>query len=197
MYYAVKKVINYDPAALSEQSTEEHAALNGDTQYAETVKAARRADVIYAICICPILPAFTVAAIFFASSAPNARWYALIPLTIFIISILLSRVFRNKRDKAEGKRDAIYCSHISLAVDYYDTIQNNRILACYGKPNTEDKDLFDLTVVTIPKGQSEYEFEENPAKRTVCCPFSGVSLSRAGHDNLVLDLDHELLCFME
>lgn len=196
MYYAVKKVINSDPEALEKQYVEDYAALHSDPQYAELVKEGKKMDSLYATCMIFVLPAFVAATALSVSSAPTSL-YAFIPLAILILSIFLARMFRNKKNEATKKKGAVFCNHVAFASEYYNAIQGNRIIACYGKVDDEDKDCFELTIVTVPKSQPKSESEDAPTEHTLSFPFCGDSLSLADHDNLVLDLDHEVLCFME
>lgn len=196
MYYAVKKVINSDPEALEKQYAEDYAALNSDTQYAELVKEERKMDSLYATCMIFVLPAFVAATALSVSSAPTSL-YAFIPLVILILSIFLARLFRSKKSEITTKKGAVFCNHVAFASEYYNAIRDNRIIACYGKADDEDKDCFELTIITVPKNQPKNESEDAPTEHTLSFPFCGDSLSHADHDNLVLDLDHEVLCFME
>ena len=95
------------------------------------------------------------------------------------------------------RKDAVFCNHVAFASEYYNAIRGNRIIACYGKADAEDEDCFELTIVTVPKSQPKNKFEGEPTEHTISFPFNGESMVLADHDNLVLDLDHEVLCFME
>lgn len=106
-------------------------------------------------------------------------------------------MFRSKKNEAARKKRAIFCNHVSLSSEYYDVVRDSRILACYGKVDDEDEDLFNLTIVTVPKMQPEVESEDTPSEYESPFPFNGESLSLADRDNLVLDMGHEAMCFME
>lgn len=196
MYYAVRKVINSDPEALAKQYAEDYAALNADTQYAELIKEERKAGKASTACLFATLPAIAVATALCLFPAPTC-FYTLIPSVILIFSALLSYAFRYKKSEAIQKKGAIFCNHVAATSEYYNAIQGNRILACYGKPDAEDAGFFELTITTVPKSQSRNESEDAPIEHTISFPFCSGSLSCADHDNLVLDLDHEVLCFME
>lgn len=196
MYYAVKKIINSNPEALEKQYLEDYAALNSDTQYAALVEDERKADRAYTVCMFLILPAFVAAT---ALSVTHARTplFVFIPLALMILCFILARKFRIKESETSKKKDTVSCNHVAFASEYYNAIRGNRIIACYGKVDAEDEDCFELTIVTVPKSQPKNESEEDPTEHTLSFPFNGDSMDLAGHDNLVLDLDHELLCFME
>lgn len=196
MYYAVKKVINSNPEALERQYVEDYAELSNDPQYADLTKEEKRARNAYAICTILILPAFVAAMALSVSPAP-ASLFAFIPLALLILSVIFARKLRSKKSEVTRKKSAVFCSHVAFASEYYDAVRGNRIIACYGKPDTEDADCFELTIVTVPKSQPKSESEDAPTEHTISFPFCGDSLSCANHDNLVLDLNHEVLCFME
>lgn len=196
MYYAVKKVINSNPEALKKQYAEDYAELNSDPQYAELIKEEKKAGRAYAICTFLILPAFVAALVLSVSPAP-ASLFAFIPLALLILSVIFTRKLRSKISAVVKKKSAVFCNHVAFASEYYDAIQGNRIIVCYGRVDAEDEDFFELTIVTVPKSQPKNESEEGPTEHTLSFPFNGESMDLAGHDNLVLDLDHELLCFME
>lgn len=196
MYYAVKKVINSNPEALERQYVEDYAELSNDPQYADLTKEEKRARNAYTICTILILPAFVAATALSVSPAPTSL-FAFIPLALLILSVIFARKLRSKKSEVIRKKSAVFCSHVAFASEYYDAVRGNRIIACYGKPDAEDADCFELTIVTIPKSQPRSESEAAPTEHTISFPFCGDSLSLAGHDNLVLDLDHEVLCFME
>lgn len=197
MYYAVKKVINSDPEALEKQYAEDYAALNSDPQYAALVaEEYKRAGRACTACVFLILPAFVATMALSISHAPTSL-SAFIPLAIMILCFILARKFRRKASETGKKKDAVFCNHVAFASEYYNAIQGNRIIACYGKVDDEDEDFFELTIVTVPKSQPKSESEDAPTEHTLSFPFCGDSLSLADHDNLVLDLDHEVLCFME
>lgn len=196
MYYAVKKVINSNPEALERQYVEDYAELNSDPQYAELTKEEKKASRAYTICTILILPAFVAATALSVSPAPTSL-FAFIPLALLILSVIFARKLRSKKSEVIRKKSAVFCSHVAFASEYYDAVRGNRIIACYGKPDVEDADCFELTIVTIPKSQPRSESEAAPTEHTISFPFCGDSLSCADHDNLVLDLDHEVLCFME
>lgn len=196
MYYAVKKVINSNPEALERQYVKDYAEMSSDLQYADLTKEEKRARSAYAICTILILPAF-VAATALSVSPPPTSLFAFIPLALLILSVIFARKLRSKKSEVIRKKSAVFCSHVAFASEYYDAVRGNRIIACYGKPDAEDADCFELTIVTIPKSQPRSESEAAPTEHTISFPFCGDSLSLAGHDNLVLDLDHEVLCFME
>ena len=194
MYFAVKKVINYDPAALAEQSAKAHAALDSDTQYAKLVKTERKADTACVICTVPILPAFFAATFLFSPAASEA-FYAFIPLTILALNVLLVCLFRSKRRTVRDERDAAFRIHVSFAVEYYDIIQSHRIIACYGKMSSAASDMFELTIVTIPKSQMKTESEEYPAEHTLRLLFNPATFPLAHYDNLVLNVAAGTLYF--
>lgn len=196
MYYAVKKVINSNPEALERQYVGDYAELSNNPQYADLTKEEKRARSAYAICTILILPAFVAATALSVSPAPTSL-FAFIPLALLILSVIFARKLRSKKSEVTRKKSAVFCSHVAFASEYYDAVRGNRIIACYGKPHAEDADCFELTIVTIPKSQPRSESEDAPTEHTISFPFCGDSLSLANHDNLVLDLDHEVLCFME
>lgn len=196
MYYAVKKVINSNPESLERQYVEDYAELNSGPQYAELIKAEKKAARVHAICTIFILPAFVAATTLSVSPAP-VSFFALIPLVLMILSVVFARKLRSKRGEIIRKKSAVFYSHVALAAEYYNTVRGNRIIACYGRVDAEDEDFFELTIVTVPKSQPKNESEEGPTEHTLSFPFNGESMDLTGHDNLVLDLDHELLCFME
>lgn len=197
MYFAVKQVINSNPEALEKQYVEDYAALNSDTQYAAlAAEEYKRAGRACTACVFLILPAFVATMALSVSHAPTSL-SAFIPLAIMILFFILARKFRRKASETGKKKDAVFCNHVAFASEYYNAIQGNRIIACYGKVDDEDEDFFELTIVTVPKRQPRSESEDTPTKHTIPFPFNGESLSLAGHDNLVLDLDHEVLCFTE
>lgn len=196
MYYAVKKVINSNPEALERQYVEDYAELSSDPQYADLTKEEKRARSAYAICTILILPAFAAAMVLSVSPAPTSL-FAFIPLALLILSVIFARKLRSKKSEVTRKKGAVFCNHVAFASEYYDAVRGNRIIACYGKPDAEDADCFELTIVTVPKSQPKSESEDAPTEHTISFPFCGDSLSCADHDNLVLDLDYEVLCFME
>ena len=197
MYFAVKKVINSNPEALEKQYVEDYAALNSDTQYAAlAAEEYKRAGRACTACVFLILPAFVATMALSVSHAPPSL-SAFIPLATMILFFILARKFRRKASETGKKKDAVFCNHVAFASEYYNAIQGNRIIACYGKVDDEDEDFFELTIVTVPKSQPKNKFEATPTEHTLSFPFCGDSVSRADHDNLVLDLDHEVLCFME
>lgn len=207
MYYAVKKVINYDPESLSKQHAEDYAALDGDTEYAEMVKKEQKANISSIICLgCSIIiPLAYLAVAAFAPSSHTvfppllhfATVIVFIPLALFIAFLFLSRLFKSQKIAAAKKKRAIFCNHVALASEYFDVVRDSRILACYGKVDDEDEDLFNLTIVTVPKMQPEVESEDTPSEYEIPFPFNSESLSLADRDNLVLDMGHEAMCFME
>ena len=196
MYYAVKKVINSNPEALEKQHIDDYAELNSDPQYTKLIKEERKAGKASTACLFATLPAFVVATALSVTPVPTC-FYALIPSVILIFSALLAYTFRYKKSEAIKKKGAIFCNHVAYASEYYDAIQGNHIIACYGKAADEDEDFFELTIVTVPKNQPKNESEDAPTEHTISFPFCGDSLSCADRDNLVLDLDHEVLYFME
>ena len=196
MYYAVKKVINSNPEALERQYVEDYAELSSDPQYADLTKEEKRARSAYAICTILILPAFAAAMVLSVSPAPTSL-FAFIPLALLILSVIFARKLRSKKSEVTRKKGAVFCNHVAFASENYDAVRGNRIIACYGKPDAEDADCFELTIVTVPKSQPKSESEDAPTEHTISFPFCGDSLSCADHDNLVLDLDYEVLCFME
>ena len=196
MYYAVKRVINSNPEALEKQYVEDYAELNSDPQYAELITEKEKAVHAYAICTILILPAFVAALVFSVSPAPTSL-FAFIPLAILILSVILARKLRGKKREVSKKKDAVFRNHVAFASEYYNAVRGNRIIACYGKPDAEDADFFELTIITVPKTQPKDESEDAPTEHTISFPFAGESTVLADHDNLVLDLDHEVLCFME
>lgn len=196
MYYAVKQVINSDPEFLANQAVEDYAALNSDTQYAALVAEERKADRAYTVCMFLILPAFVAATALSVTHAPTSL-FAFIPLALMILCLILGRKFRSKESEISKKKGVVFCNHVAFASEYYNAIQGNRIIACYGRVDAEDEDCFELTIVTVPKSQPKNEFEGEPTEHTISFPFTGESMVLADHDNLVLDLDHEVLCFME
>lgn len=196
MYYAVKKVINSNPESLERQYVEDYAKLNSGPQYAELTKEEKTAGRAYAICTILILPAFVAALVLSVSPAPSSL-FAFIPLALLILSVIFARKLRSKISAVVKKKSAVFCNHVAFASEYYDAIQGNRIIACYGKPDDKAEDYFELTIVTVPKSQPKNESEKGPTEHTLSFPFNGESMDLAGHDNLVLELDHELLCFME
>ncbi len=196
MYYAVKRVINSNPDTLEKQHAEDHAALNSDTQYAELVKQERKAARAYITCMFLFLLAFAATTALSVSPAP-ASLYAFIPLATLILCFFLARSFRSKKSEVIEKKGAVFCNHAAFASEYYNATQGNRIIACYDKVDDEDEDLFELTIVTVPKSQPKNKSEAAPTEHTLSFPFCGDSLALADHDNLVLYLDHEVLCFME
>lgn len=197
MYFAVKKVINSNPEALEKQYVEDYAALNSDTQHAAlAAEEYKRAGRACTACVFLILPAFVATMALSVSHAPTSL-SAFIPLATMILFFILARKFRRKASETGKKKDAVFCNHVAFASEYYNAIQGNRIIACYGKVDDEDEDFFELTIVTVPKSQPKNKFEATPTEHTLSFPFCRDSVSRADHDNLVLDLDHEVLCFME
>ena len=196
MYFAVKKVINSNPEALERQYVEDYVELNSDPQYADLIKEEKKAGRAYTTCVFLILPAFVAATALSVTHMPTSL-FAFIPLALMLLCFILARKFRSKASETGKKKDAVFCNHVAFASEYYNAIQGNRIIACYGKADAEDEDCFELTVVTVPKSQPKYEAEGEPAEHTFSFPFNGESMALAAHDNLVLDLDHEVLCFME
>lgn len=195
MYYAVKKVINSNPEFLERQYVEDYAELTSGPQYAELTKEEKKAGRAYAICTIFILPAFVAALVLSVSPAPSSL-FAFIPLALLILSVIFACKLRSKISAVIKKKSAVFCNHMAFASEYYDAIQGNRIIACYGKPDDEAEDYFDLTIITVPKSPLNDEPENAPTEHTISFPFSGDSLPFADHDNLVLDLDNEILYFM-
>lgn len=196
MYFAVKQVINSNPEALERQYVEDYVELNSDPQYADLIKEEKKTGRAYAICTILILPAFVAALVLSVSPAP-ASLFAFIPLALLNLSVFFARQLRSKKREMGQRKDAVFCNHVAFASEYYNAIRGNRIIACYGKADAEDKDCFELTIVTVPKSQPKNEFEGEPTEHTISFPFNGESMVLADHDNLVLNLDHEVLCFME
>lgn len=195
MYYAVKKVINSNPESLERQYVEDYAELNSDPQYTKLIKEERKAGTAFTACLLATLPAFAVATALSVSPPPTC-FYAFILPVILSVSAFLAYTFRYKQREAIKKKGAVFCNHVVFASEYYDAIQGNRIIACYGKPDDEAEDYFVLTIITVPKSPLNDDPENAPTEHTISFPFNGDSLPFADHDNLVLDLDNEILYFM-